>query len=144
MTEYNPWDDAARRYPDVHIEWHPLLPAHAMWAPAERVILVDESISRAERRCALAHELAHMDTGDLPTELCFFARRQETCADVLAARRLVSLDRLVAAARYAPDARELAEELDVTLNVLAIRCARLHPAERGQLERVLTMKERVA
>jgi Zn-dependent peptidase ImmA (M78 family) len=142
--KYNPWDDAARRYPEVHIEWHAILPAHAVLSPTARVILVDESITRAERRCALAHELAHLDTGDRPTEMCFFARRQETGADQLAARRLVQIDELAAAARWCDDARELAAELDVTLNVLALRCAMLHPAERGLLERVLLSRDCVA
>lgn len=141
---YNPWDDAARRYPEVHIEWHPILPAHAAWAPGEDVILVDESISKVERRCALAHEIAHMDTGDLPTANCFFGRRQETAADKLAARRLVDIRRLAAVARWCADARELAAELDVTLNVLALRCALLHPAERGLLDRVLLARDAVA
>lgn len=141
---YSPWDDAARRHPHVHIEWHPLLPAHAAWVPAHDVILVDESISRTERRCALAHELAHIDTGDEPTDLCFFARRQETAADQLAARRLIHPDDLAAAVRWCHDPRELAEYLDVTLNVLALRCALLHPSERGVIDRVLLLREHVA
>jgi Zn-dependent peptidase ImmA (M78 family) len=141
---YNPWDDAARRYPDVHIEWHAMLGAHAAWAPVERVILVDESITRTERRCALAHELAHLDMGDEPTEHCFFARRQETAADRLAAVRLVAIRDLAAAVRYCDDARELAAELDVTLNALVLRCALLHPSERGLIDRVLIARDRVA
>lgn len=141
---YNPWDDAARRYPQIHIEWHPLLPAHAAWAPAVDVILVDESISRTERRCALAHELAHMDTGDQPTDDCFFARRQETAADKLAARRLIEPHALAAALAWCEDPREVAEQLEVTLNVLLLRCSLLHPAERGLVERVLGLRERVA
>lgn len=141
---YNPWDDAARRHPDVHIEWHPLLPAHALWSPSQRVILVDETITRAERRCALAHELAHIDTGDRPTDMCFFSRRQETAADKLAARRLVAVDHLAWAARWADDLRELAAELDVTVNVLALRCTLLHPAERGLINRVLLARDHAA
>lgn len=141
---YDPWRDAADRYPHVHIEWHALLPAHAAWAPAVDVILVDESISKVERRCALAHELAHMDTGDRPTDMCFFSRRMETAADQLAARRLVDPRHLADVARWCHDPRELAEQLDVTLNVLVLRCSMLHPSERGLVDRALLLRDLVA
>lgn len=141
---YNPWLDAAQRYPGVHIEWHPITPARAFWCPEQQVIIVDESISRAERRCALAHEIAHMDTGDRPTELCWFAARQETAADRLAARRLVDVHELAAVVRWCRDPREVAEALDVTLAVLALRGATFHPAERGLIDLVLSCREAVA
>lgn len=141
---YNPWADAARRYPTVHIEWHPILPAHAIWAPAQGVILVDEHISRAERRCALAHEIAHMDTGDMPTGLCWFAARQETLADKLAARRLIDVRDLAGVLRWCRDPREVAAELEVTLTVLAMRDAHMHPAERGLIDRILSRRDAAA
>ncbi len=141
---YNPWLDAARRYPEVHIEWHPIAPAHAFWSRRDDVIMVDEHITRAERRCALAHELAHMDAGDRPTDLCWFAARQETNADKLAARRLVDIDELAAAMRWTDDPREIAEHLEVTLSVLALRGRWLHPAERGLLARTLSRRVAVA
>lgn len=144
MIGYNPWLDAAQRYPDLHIEWHPLLPAHAMWAPVERVVLVDESISTVERRCALAHEIAHIDTGDRPTDLCWFRARQETVADRLAARRLIAIEDLAEVVRWCHDPRETSAELGVTLNVLAIRAATLHPSERGLIEAVKQRRERAA
>jgi Zn-dependent peptidase ImmA (M78 family) len=128
----------------VHIEWHSIAPAHAVWSPAHRVILVDEHISRAERRCALAHELAHIDTGDLPTGLCWFAARQETNADKLAARRLVDVDELATVVRWCRDPREVASELEVTLSVLAMRWEWMHPAERGVVYRVLERRETAA
>jgi Zn-dependent peptidase ImmA (M78 family) len=142
--EYDPWWDAAERYPAVHIEWHRIAPAHAVWVPSEGVILVDESISQAERRCALAHELAHLDVDDVATELCWFSVRQETNADRLAARRLVDIHRLADVMRFCDDPREVAAELDVTLNVLAIRTSKMHPAERGVLWRALSTREAVA
>lgn len=141
---YSPWVDAQQRYPDIHIEWHAIAPVRAAWIPSERVILVDESISTVERRCALAHEIAHIDTGDLATELCWYAARQETAADKLAARRLVDVHDLAARARYCRDPRELADELGVTLNVLVLRCTLLHPSERGLINRVREMCDLVA
>lgn len=141
---YSPWVDAHRRYPDIHIEWHAIAPVRAAWVPSERVILIDASLSVVERRCALAHEIAHIDTGDMPTGLCWYAARQETNADKLAARRLVSVHDLAARARYCTDVRELAAELDVTVEMLALRCATLHPAERGLVARVLAARDLVA
>lgn len=141
---YNPWLDAAQRYPHVHIEWHPIAPMHALWAPGSNVILVDESISKATRRVALAHELAHMDVGDRPTEQCWFAARQETAADKLAARRLVDVHDLAAVMRWCSDPREIAAELEVTLNALALRWRWMHPVDRGYVNRVLSQREAVA
>jgi Zn-dependent peptidase ImmA (M78 family) len=141
---YNPWLDAHRRYPDIHIEWHPIAPTRAAWIPSERIILVDESISRAERRCALAHELAHIDTGDMATNQCWYDARQETAADRLAARRLVDPHDLAAVARWCIDPREIAAELEVTLDVLALRWRWMHPAERTPIYRVWQHREAVA
>ena len=141
---YNPWRDAAERYPDVHIEWADIAPLHGMWSPAAGVILIERSLSKPERRAALAHELAHLDTGDRSTELCWFSRRQETAADRLAAWRLISITDLSAVVRWCRDAREAAAELDVPLAVLVRRAQTLHPAERGMVERILSQTEAVA
>ena len=142
--EYNPWWDAAERYPAVHIEWHPIAPLHAAWVPSEGIILVDEAITCAERRCALAHEIAHMDTGDVNTTTCWFGTRQETAADRLAARRLIDPQELAAVAQWCDDPREIAEELDVTLNVLAMRWRWMQSTERWPARRARALREAVA
>lgn len=141
---YNPWDDLAKRYPGIHVEWTPLAPSRAAWVPQERMILIDASLSKAERRCALAHELAHIDAKDSATGLCWFAGRQETFADKLAARRLIDIDDLAQVARWTSVTSEAAEALDVTLDVLVLRCRTLWPAERGILNRTLALRELVA
>ncbi|WP_375483235.1 ImmA/IrrE family metallo-endopeptidase [uncultured Jatrophihabitans sp.] len=141
---YNPWLDAARRYPLVHIEWHPIAPLHAAWCPSTDVILVDESISKAERRCALAHELAHMDAGDTGTSVCWFESRMESAADKLAARRLVDAHQLAEVVRWAQDGREVAAELDVTPTFLKLRWRWMAPWERALTWRAVSMKEAAA
>jgi Zn-dependent peptidase ImmA (M78 family) len=141
---YNPWLDAHQRYPEIHIEWHDIAPTRAAWVPSERIILVDESITKAERRCALAHELAHIDTGDLATELCWYGARQETGADKLAARRLIDAHDLAAVARWTQDSREIAEALEVTLGVLALRHTYMAPWERGVVWRAVSGRVAVA
>lgn len=141
---YDPWRDAALRYPGVHIEWHDIWPCHGAWHPETDVILVDQAISRAERRCALAHELAHMDTGDRATGVCWFAARQETAADRVAARRLIEVEDLGRVLRWSSDRREIAELLNVSLNVLAIREANVTDDEYAYLRAVVNRKEQVA
>lgn len=141
---YDPWRDAASRYPHVHIEWHDIWPCHAGWHRETDVILLDENITKAERRCALAHEIAHMDTGDSPTELCWFGARQETDADRLAARRLIDVDDLARALRWSRDRREIAELLEVSLNVLAIREVDFTDDEYRYLRGVVYREEQIA
>lgn len=141
---YNPWLDVHQRYPHVHIEWHRIAPARAFWSRDHDVIIVDETISRAERRAALAHEIAHMDTGDHVTDMCFFSKRQETAADRLAARRLIDVRELASVLRWCTDPREVAAELEVPLSVLVLRGAMLHPAERGLIDLMLSRREAVA
>lgn len=141
---YDPWRDAEMRYPAVHIDWHQLAPAHAAWIPSEGVILVDDSLSPAEQRCALAHELAHLDTDDSAVSMCWFRTRQESAADQLTARRLIVIDDLIEVLRYSVDPREVAAELDVSVPVLAMRWRWMHPAERGLLRRASAQFEAVA
>ena len=141
---YNPWLDAAQRYPHVHIERDDIAPLHASWVACVDVVLIDASLDRTERRCALAHELAHMDVDDAETQLCWFAARQESAADKLAARRLIAIDDLCRVVRCHPDPREAAEQLDVTLGMLVLRGKHLHPSERAALARVLDRQEAVA
>lgn len=141
---YNPWQDAAQRYPHVHIEWADVAPAHAVWAPTEDVVLIGRHLTKAERRFALAHELAHMDVGDRAADACWFATRQETAADKLATRRLITIGDLCRVVRTYQDTREAAAELDVPLAALVLRGATLHPAERGLVNQVLSRREAVA
>jgi len=141
---YNPWWDANERHPDIHIEWHPIYPVRAAWCPTERVILVDEDINDIERRCALAHELAHIDTADAQTALCWFSSRQETAADRLAAERLVGVDEIADALRWTNAVTELAQAVGVTPNVLRLRARMLSEHERARLNAVISRRDSAA
>lgn len=143
-TDYDPWRDAAERYPAVHIEWHPIAPAHAAWVSDEGVILVDDSIDDVERRFALAHEIAHIDVGDHATGLCWFRNRQESAADRVAARRLIDAYALAEVMTWTSDLRIAAVELAVPTRVLRVRLDWLSPPERGVLWRAMRTKEAVA
>lgn len=105
---------------------------------ADRLILLERRLSRAETRQALAHEIAHLD---LSHRQCRgvgpdggrLSRRTERDADALAARRLVHIRDLAEAYRWTMDRCELAEELVVTLDVIECRLDRLRPSEKALL-----------
>lgn len=152
MQTYDPWDDLrARGHLTLSITRLPI--GDAMYFADVPGIALDERLSRTERRCVLAHELAHIDLGhthqaattcswDLGTSR--IARRHELEADKLTARRLV-LTRVLADALCRWDNPwAVADDLDVTEHVLETRLAHLHPAERGYISRRLATKEAVA
>lgn len=134
---YSPWRDAAERYPDIHIARCRLPVASATWVPEQRVILIEQSLPRAERNAVLAHEIAHIDLGHRGVDLTDWTSwKHEVAADKLAARRLISIDGLADASRICKTAEEVAEYLEVTLPLVKLRLQTLHPAERAQFERL--------
>lgn len=100
-----------------------------------KVILLDQVQSRVERRCSLAHAVAHLDLGHANTPAGFFERRQEREADVLAARRLISIEQLAQVLCWTVDRGEVAAELQVDLPMLAIRERHLKQSEKRYLGR---------
>lgn len=138
MEQYNPWADLARR-PDIVCRSCRLPHGTGMWFPDLPAIALDERLDRVGRRCALAHELVHVDHGD--TQVAHLgpdgprqARRQERRADREAARRLVPLADLARSLACHPhDLEAAAEELDVTVHLLVVRIEHLRAAERHEL-----------
>lgn len=131
---YSPWHDARERHPDIHIGRVDMRPARGAWIAAERVILLDRGLRRAERNTVLAHEIAHVDLEHRMTGRRWFDRRQERDADRLAAARLVDLDRLADALRWALCPEEVAHELDVTVDVVRRRIRSLTVEEKAEIE----------
>lgn len=138
MTRYSPWAHV-HRLPDVLVVLDDLEHADAYWEPDERVILLDRRLGQAERRCRLAHELAHLEAGD---ELCAhgpdahrLGGRQERRADALAARRLIPLDDLADALAWALHVGEVAEHLHVDGRTVRARLRSLTDAEKDYIER---------
>jgi len=118
----------------VHIERTDCRPARGAWIASERVILLDQALARAERNTVLAHEIAHVDLDHVMTGRRWFDRRQERDADTLAAERLVDLEQLADALRWALCADEVAHELDVTVDVVRRRIRSLTPEEKAWIE----------
>lgn len=90
-------------------------------------IEIDRRLSQTGRRCALDHELAHIDLGHVGG--C--SSRQEAAARRLSSRRLVPLPALTAALAYTTNLDYAAWDLWVTRDVLDDRLAALTDAERA-------------
>jgi len=140
---YSPWRDAGERHPDVHIARCDIAPVRGAWVPDERVILLDSGLDVAGRRCALAHELAHIDLGHEPAG-GWLGQRQEREADDLAATRLLSeVERIAEALAAHPlDPEAVAETLDVSVPVLRRRLRALTEEEKAWIEDRLSRCER--
>lgn len=95
-------------------------------------IWLDQDLNQVERRCALAHEQAHIDLGHTSCA----DSKEEAAADRMTARKLIDWDALVDAFRWAHNAAEAADELWVTLDVLEDRLGFLPPVERALLTHI--------
>lgn len=146
MGKYNPWRDAAARYPDVQIERCDIAPVRGAWVREVQVILLDRALRRKERTATLAHEIAHIDLRhhDHTPPSRWFAARFENEADVLAARRLLAdVDDIAEAMALHPqDLASAADHLDVTPEVLMRRLDGLTRAEQAIIVERLDRLER--
>lgn len=134
---YDPGADAAARYPDVRIKRVRLEVARAAFIPARQLILIDRRLGRAGWEACVAHELVHLDRGDQCShDDDVLHLKQEREVEVEAARRLIPFDRLLAALTFGRDEQQLAQELDVDLELLRVRCDwnNLTETERRQLD----------
>jgi hypothetical protein len=131
---YCPWEDLGRR---DHLAFAVTrLPVGDGWYFSDVPgIVLDDRLGRVERRCVLAHELAHIDLGHheqlagTGPGTARLARRNEVAADRLAAVRLTPLWELVQCFRFTQDVDEAASHLDVTTRLLSVRLRSLSPAE---------------
>jgi len=101
-----------------------------------RRIWLNATLTQAERRCTLTHELVHRERGPLPADEAA-AAREERLVDEIAARRLITNTALVDGLRWTRHPRELAEHLWVDEPTLQTRMATLDPLEVSQLEHQL-------
>lgn len=92
----------------------------ALWDEQTRTILTTPGLLYRQRRCVLAHELAHAVNGDEHSPLDdVAAAKRERRADALAAGWLLTPDAVAVALAIAPDSLSAAAaELEVTDRIL--------------------------
>lgn len=115
---YDPWDHAhALGYdiirgpvsrPDHNAETHTDL----------ALIVVAPDQSWRDERCAVAHEIPHIEHGDMPIPEGIELRKRELRCDRIAAERLVNPDRLARAIIDHPDPATWCLDLDITARIL--------------------------
>lgn len=131
MSTYHPWRDLRRR--DIILTWHDHLPGGIHSATNGRRIVMARGLTQTQRRCALAHELVHIDMGHtqhMPAPVERVVHRK-------AAQRLIRWDGLVDTAVWATSVNEWACDLWVTPTVLHARIDTLTDMERGMLARLV-------
>lgn len=143
IDAYHPWDDAGDRYGDWTIRRCDLRGLHEVMCMDRKVILLEAARTKWERRCDLAHALAHIDLGHGS-----FDDKSEAAAVRYAAKRLIHRDRVAdaVAATNGEVTQETAELLGVDMETLMIRLTHLHPIERTVISRRLSglLEARVA
>lgn len=129
---WNPWRELSNR-PEVKLEWiH--RGKRGCIDFTTRTITLRYSMPFEERRCVIAHELVHDERGDVPR---WMKPREEAAVRRESARRLITLDELERALRWAEYIEDAAEELRVDVPTLQARLADLTEDERAHLERQL-------
>lgn len=125
---HHPWRDLRSRE-HITLSWRDLPPGVWGTTDGSSAIWMEPRLLQVERRCTLAHELAHIDLGHTTKPTV----GEESAARRLAAQQLIEWDALVDAFRWAHNAIEAADELWVTPEVLEDRLRFLHPNERALL-----------
>lgn len=131
---YHPWRILRTEWPHVEVEHTDDVPAGRL-ADTNGVdaIRMRRRLLQVDRRCALAHELIHLEHRDVGEK----APAIEVRVNREAARRLIPWGRLLEAVRWARSDRELADELWVTLPVLRARTDALHADELLEIARAV-------
>ena len=96
---------------------HSAIPA----ATVDGTIYIDPKLTAAETRCALMHELIHLELGHCGCQPSLVEREVQ----LMAARRLVSFEDLQRVAGWSRNPSEMADELGVTEQVVVDRMATL-------------------
>ena len=143
-SRYSPWREL-RALDELIYEQTDLPSGDAWWVPAHNVILMRPGLKQVQRRCALAHELAHRELGH--TGQCEYGdarrlgARAEADADAWAARKLITVEQLAEVLVWTDDRDEAAAELWVTRRILDRRLEYMHLGERLRVRDVVRRRE---
>lgn len=101
---WHPWRALRVRYPEVAVSCRDRLPDRLMGLQQGHRIWLCRTLTQAERRCTLTHELVHRERGPVPHDLAE-ADREEQIVNEISARRLITLPSLVDGLRWTRDPR---------------------------------------
>lgn len=121
---FHPWR-ALRALAHVRLSWVAMPDGAPGRTNGIDTIWLDKSLDQVERRCAVTHELIHLERKHLGCQPP--AIEAEVCAET--ARRLVRIEHLTAGLAWSRSFGELADELWVTPEVLRDRFKSLTEAE---------------
>lgn len=115
------WGDVALTVTPLPSDFHALTDGRTVW--------LHTPLLQAERRCAIEHEMIHLEAGDYCAQDDAVERRVEQEVS----RRLIPWEALKRESRWARSEAELAEELWVTEKVLRARVETLRADELMEL-----------
>lgn len=128
---FDPWG-ALRRLTHIHISFVRMPDGVPGRTDGIRIIWLDKRLQQDERRCALVHELVHLERGHVGCQEPAVERQVR----IETARRLIPIDDLCQHAAWANSIYELAQDLWVTPEVATDRLQSLTPTEMAQLSLV--------
>lgn len=129
---WHPWRVLGEQYPRVVARVADLPEPGARYYPRHDVVLLDRRLGQAGRRCALTHEIVHIERGDTACT-GWHAQRQERAVERESARRLITTEELVRGLQWSQDEHELADELWVDVPTIRARLDGLTPDERAEI-----------
>lgn len=131
---WHPWRTAAERYPHITIVTEHPLPRGVAGLIKDTTIWLCSTLTQAERRSVLTHELQHLERGIPAPE---YLAREERLVDELAARQLIPLPKLIEVLHWTRDPYEIADELWTDAHTVRVRLNTLDPIEVTELEHAL-------
>lgn len=136
MTPDHPWR-RLRALPGVDVVWRRMTGTLGATNGVDVIVLNPDQL-QVQRRCTLAHELAHIELGHVGG--C--SSSEEAAAASRAARQLITIDALADALAWTRDLGEVADSLWVDRDTLDVRMQHLDDAERDHLRERLAACER--
>lgn len=142
VHRWHPWRHLRDRYPQIDVALPKSIEVRCMGRLLRDRIEIDGTSNQAERRCTLTHEIIHLERGPVPSDP-YLAAREEQAVELLTARRLIHIERLVEALAWnqARIDRDTAEELWVDLPTLQTRIQYLTRDERAHINRELARRQ---
>lgn len=135
MTRWHPWRHLRDKHPHVDVFYVDLSHLGLLGRVTDRGIEIEQTASQRERRDTLTHEMTHVERG-MPAPDGYWHDVEERQVKRITAEKLIDLDDLVDALvwnRCRIDG-EMAEELWVRFESLALRVKHLTDSERAYID----------